>query len=288
MKKIFGKLNLNWKKLIIFAILSGIYTAIMTLIIPLKNTSFHDIAVNFEVWILFGIIIITNSKSAKDSALKCFVFFLISQPLVYLIQVPFKAEGFGLFRFYKFWFMWTIFTIPMGFIGYYIKSNKWWSLLILLPILILLGEHYYNYLRILVYDFPYHLISVLFCLLSLLIYPICIFDNKKIKNVGLTTSILIIVILTVMVFANRYTYNTSILISEGSNNVVFDDTYKVYLQDKNIGKVYIRYEKQIENYEVDAEFKKTGKTNLVLEDKNGKKTIFELTVGVSTYKINEK
>ncbi len=288
MKKIFGKLNLNWKKLIIFAILSGIYTAIMTLIIPLKNTSFHDIAVNFEVWILFGIIIITNSKSAKDSALKCFVFFLISQPLVYLIQVPFKAEGFGLFRFYKFWFMWTIFTIPMGFIGYYIKSNKWWSLLILLPILILLGEHYYNYLRILVYDFPYHLISVLFCLLSLLIYPICIFDNKKIKNVGLTTSILIIVILTVMVFANKYTYNTSILISEGSNNVVFDDTYKVYLQDKNIGKVYIRYEKQIENYEVDAEFKKTGKTNLVLEDKNGKKTIFELTVGVSTYKINEK
>ena len=30
--------------------------------------------------------LLLNSKSAKDSALKCFAFFLISQPLVYLIQ----------------------------------------------------------------------------------------------------------------------------------------------------------------------------------------------------------
>ena len=86
MKKLFGGIDLNWKKLIIFAIIAGVYTAIMAMLPIAKDTSFADITISFEVWILFGIFIIMNSKSAKDSALKCFVFFLISQPLVYLIQ----------------------------------------------------------------------------------------------------------------------------------------------------------------------------------------------------------
>ena len=73
-KKLFGGIDLNWKKLIIFAIIAGVYTAIMAMLPITKNTSFADIAISFEVWILFGIVIIMNSKSAKDSALKCFIF----------------------------------------------------------------------------------------------------------------------------------------------------------------------------------------------------------------------
>ncbi len=75
MKRLFGGINLTWKKLIIFAIIIGAYTAIMALIPAFKDTSFSDIAVQFEWWILFGIIIIYNSESPTDSALKCFVFF---------------------------------------------------------------------------------------------------------------------------------------------------------------------------------------------------------------------
>ena len=86
MKKIFGELNITWPKIIIFAILIGIYSGIIAMVPAAKDTSFTDLTVTFEVWILFGILIITNSKSAKDSALKCFVFFLISQPLIYLVQ----------------------------------------------------------------------------------------------------------------------------------------------------------------------------------------------------------
>ena len=138
-KKIFGEINITWLKLIISAIMVGIYTALMALIPTLKYTSFHDITVTFEVWILFGIIIIMNSKSAVDSALKCFVFFLISQPLVYLIQVPFNSLGFELFIYYKYWFIWTLLTIPMGFIGYYMKNDKWWGILILTPMLLFLS-----------------------------------------------------------------------------------------------------------------------------------------------------
>lgn len=39
-----------------------------------------------------------NSKDPLDSALKTFVFFLISQPLVYLVQVSFSEMGWGLGR----------------------------------------------------------------------------------------------------------------------------------------------------------------------------------------------
>ena len=86
LEKVFGGINLTWKKLIPFAILAGIYTAVMAMLPIAKDTSFADISISFEVWILFGILIIMNSKSAIDSALKCLVFFLISQPLVYVIQ----------------------------------------------------------------------------------------------------------------------------------------------------------------------------------------------------------
>ena len=119
-KKVFGDVDLTWKKIIIFAIIAGIYTAIMSMLPIVKDTSFSDITVTFEIWILFGIFIIMNSKSAKDSALKCFAFFLISQPLVYLIQDVINRSNLFV-TYYRFWFIWTIATIPMGFIG----LNDW-------------------------------------------------------------------------------------------------------------------------------------------------------------------
>ena len=100
MKKLFGEIDLTWKKLIIFAIITAIYTATMAILPITADTSFRDIAATPEWWILFGVIIISNSKSPKDSALKCFVFFLISQPLIYLLQVPFSWQGWHLFSFY--------------------------------------------------------------------------------------------------------------------------------------------------------------------------------------------
>lgn len=75
MKKLFGGINLTWKKLIIFAIITGVYTALMALIPFTKDTSFRDIAIMLEWWIFFRIVIISNSKKTIDSALKCFIFF---------------------------------------------------------------------------------------------------------------------------------------------------------------------------------------------------------------------
>ncbi|MBR2588607.1 MAG: hypothetical protein IKD77_05340 [Bacilli bacterium] len=288
LKKAFGEINLTWKKLIIFAVIAGIYTAIMSLLPIAKDTSFADITITFEVWILFGIFIIMNSKSAKDSALKCFVFFLISQPLVYLLQVPFTSMGWQLFGYYRYWFIWTILCIPMGYIGWYMKKDKWWGLLILTPMLIFLGAHYSGFLKETMYNFPNHILSALFCLATLLLYPICIFKNKKIKIIGITISTVIILIMTGIALTSNTVYNTTVLVNGGSTETVFDSSYNVYLEDSKYGKVYITYNESLEDYVVNAEFKKAGKTNLILEDANGNKTIFEIDIKNNSYELNKK
>ena len=286
-KKLFGGIDLNWKKLIIFAIIAGVYTAIMAMLPIAKNTSFADITISFEVWILFGILIIMNSKSAKDSALKCFIFFLISQPLVYLIQDIINHSKLFL-TYYRFWVIWTICTIPMGFIGYYMKKDKWWGLVILTPMLIFLGIHYSGFLGETLFYFPFHLLSALFCAVTLLLYPICIFNNKKVKIIGIIISLIILIVMTLISFTNNTTYNTTLLVSDSETGEVFDDSDKVYLENEKIGKVNIEYDESLEDYKINAEFKRAGKTNLVLEDSNGNKKIYEIDVKRNTYNITKK
>ena len=192
-KKIFGGIDLTWKKLIIFAVCAGVYTAVMSLIPATYDTSFRDIAINLEWWILMGIIIITNCKSPKESALKCFVFFLISQPLVYLIQVPFNDMGFGLFKFYRYWFIVTLLTIPMGFIGYYINKKNILSVIILLPMLLLLSYLGLDYLDATVDNFPHHLLSFISCYGIIVVVVLCLFKDLRNKLILFGVTLLVTV-----------------------------------------------------------------------------------------------
>lgn len=285
LKKAFGGINLTWPKLIIFAIVAGIYTAIMAILPIAKDTSFADITVTFEVWIIFGIFIIMNSKSSIDSLLKCFIFFLISQPLVYLIQVPFSKLGFGLFTYYRYWFIMTLLTIPMGFVGYYMKKDKWWGTLILLPMQCLLGMEYMKYLGETIMSFPNHILTTIFCLMSIIILPIAIFNDKKAKIIGLIAGIIILIVATTVTIFNKTEYNTTLLVSDSDEGVVFDDTYNVYLHDKKFGEVFIVYEENIEEFMVNARFVKTGKTEFTLESKNGKKYTYEIDVQRNRYDL---
>ena len=285
MKKIFGELNLTWVKVILLAIFIGIYGGAMELIPALRDTSFTDMDVTFEVWILFGILIIVNSKSALDSALKCFVFFLISQPLIYITQDVINHSN--LFEtYYRFWVLWTVACIPMGYIGYYMKKDKWWGLLILTPIMLLLTSSLMTYFRYMVYSFPKHLLTVIFCFITLIIYPLYIFKDKKIKTAGLLINILMIIIALTICILKPYTYSTDVL-ANGDKNP-FDDTYKVSLKDEKYGDVKIRYENGIDSYMVHGDFKKEGKTILILESPSKEKVEYNLTIKRDTYDIKRK
>ena len=285
MKKIFGGINLTWPKLIIMAIILGVYTAIMAMLPIAKDTSFSDLTVSFEVWIFLGIFIIMNSKSPKDSALKCFIFFLISQPLVYLVQDIINHSN--LFNtYYRFWFLLTIACIPMGFIGYYMKKDKWWGLLILIPMLLLTGEMCAGYLSDTMFSFPRHLLTTIFCMGALIIYPLAIFNNKKIRITGVVISGLLIISIFVICIINPPKYSTIILYN--GEKYQFDDSYNVYLVDKKYGDLSVEYDSGLEDWALHADFKKAGKTEFVIESPDGKKRTFDISIERSKYTIKEK
>ena len=107
---------MTWPKLILFAVISGIITALIALLVP-EGNSIRQIAVTFEAWVVLAIIIVVNCEKPLEAACKTFVYFLISQPLVYLIQVPFSRLGWELFGYYRYWFYWTLATFPGGYIA---------------------------------------------------------------------------------------------------------------------------------------------------------------------------
>lgn len=285
MKKMFGGINLTWKKLIIMAIIVGIYTGIMAMLPIVKDTSFSDLTVTFEVWIFFGIFIIMNSKSAKDSALKCFIFFVISQPLVYLVQDVIKHSNL-FFTYYRFWIAWTIACIPMGFVGYYMKKDKWWGLLILVPMLLFTAVECAGYFSKAMFSFPRHLLTTISCICALIIYPLAIFNNKKIKIVGVVISGILIILMILACIINPPIYSTNILSNDGKYQ--FDDSYKAYLLEKKYGDLKIDCEDETKDCMILAEFKKAGKTELILESPDGKKTTLDIFIRRDTYTIKEK
>lgn len=60
LRNLFGNINMTWLKVIIFSVIAGVYTGLINQVPFLSNTSFTDIAVSFECWIVFAIFIIVN------------------------------------------------------------------------------------------------------------------------------------------------------------------------------------------------------------------------------------
>ena len=156
-EKAYGGLDMSWRNVILFAVGTAVLTAFFMIVPIFKDTSFERMGSLFESWIFFAVIIMANCYQKEDTkngsffdkirqplicAAKVFVFFLISQPLIYLFEVPFKEMGWKLFGYYPYWFKWTLATIPMAFIGWYINKKNWLSLIILSPILFVLTSDY--------------------------------------------------------------------------------------------------------------------------------------------------
>ena len=195
--KLYGGLNMSWLTVILFALGTAVLTSIFLIVPFFHNTSFELMGVDFEAWFFFAIIIMANCKKPLESALKTFVFFLISQPLIYLIQVPFSSMGWGLFGYYKYWFLWTLLTFPMAFVGWFITKKNWLSVIILTPVLAFMGSAAYQSGLHCIRLFPYRLVTSLFCLLQIVLYVIAFFPDIKKKLVGILIPLIIVVVFTV-------------------------------------------------------------------------------------------
>ena len=195
--KLFSDIEMSYKRVIIFAVVAAIYTAVINLIPALRNTSFQDIAIYPDCWILFALIIILNCDNYKEAALKCFIFFLISQPLIFLIEAPFDPLGFGIFMYYKRWFIITLLTLPGSIFAYQLKRKDILSVIVLSVANIYLIIQAIKYLMSCMRNFPNHLLSIIFCILLSVLLTFIVFDKKVYRTICL-----IIILLTGIVYSS--------------------------------------------------------------------------------------
>ena len=231
-RKLFGGIKMTWKVVLSFAVIAGVFTAVMATWVPNGN-SFHQIAVNFEAWILCAIVIITNCETPKEAALKTFVFFLISQPLVYLVQVPFSWMGWRLFMYYPYWFRITLLTLPAAFIGWYIKKDTVLSALILSVMLVLLAFLGVSYAQDTWRHFPNYFISALFCFGQIPFLIFGIFRNKKAILTASVISIAATVLFVVQVLTAP-SMNANIYFQLDEEKYPTDVSFTVRVENANI------------------------------------------------------
>lgn len=192
--RLFGNLKMSWSKVILFAIAAAVLTTVFLMLPVFKNTSFERMGVHLEAWIFFAVIIMSNCVRPLESALKTFVFFLISQPLIYLFQVPFSSMGFGLFQYYPHWFMLTLMTFPAAYAGWYIRKKNWLSLLILLPVLVFLTQICVSSFQFAFGHFPYRLVTAVFCLLQVVLYLYAFTSDRRQKLLGFLVPLALILV----------------------------------------------------------------------------------------------
>lgn len=197
-EKIYGKMKMTWQLVIILAVTTALLTALFLIIPVFKNTSFERMGVYLEAWFLFAIIIMSNCKTPVESAMKTFVFFLISQPLIYLLQVPFNPLGFGVFMYYKTWFIYTLLTIPMAYIGWYITKKNWLSVLLLVPVLAFMGMTALESGTFCLRHFPHLLLTTLFCIAQIVLYVLAFMPESKQKIVGIMVPVVVAIVMNFM------------------------------------------------------------------------------------------
>ena len=166
MKKIsaaFGGLPMTWPIVCGFAVIIGIYVGVINQIPIMHDTSFQDVAVTLEWWVLFAVLIVSNCKSAREAGLKCLVFFLISQPVIYLVELPAIGLDKALYYYTSIWLPVSLLTLPGGAIAFLAKRQNALGAAILgvgNTIVALMGV---SYVRQMLGSFPRHLLTVASC-----------------------------------------------------------------------------------------------------------------------------
>ena len=166
MKKIsaaFGGLPMTWPIVCGFAVIIGVYVGIINQIPILHDTSFQDIAVTLEWWVLFAVLIVSNCKSAWEAGLKCLVFFLISQPVIVLVELPTIGLDKALYYYTGIWLPISLLTLPGGAIAFLAKRQNVLGAAILgvgNTIVALMGVSYFQQI---LQVFPRHLLTVASC-----------------------------------------------------------------------------------------------------------------------------
>jgi hypothetical protein len=164
---LFTGIPMTWPRVVVFAVVAGVVTAVLNLVPALADTSATDIAVSYEWWLLFGVIIASNCEKPAEAALKVFVFFLVSQPLVYLVEMPFL--GASVWGYYRYWFIATIACLPAGALANTMRRRGVPGTIALVLAVVMLASLVGFYGMKVSYQFPRHLITLIFSVVLIVV-----------------------------------------------------------------------------------------------------------------------
>ncbi len=240
LEKIYGGLTMSWPVVILLAVGAAVLTAAFLIVPAFKGTSFERMGVYLEAWFVPAVLIMANCEKPLESALKVFVFFLISQPLIYLLQVPFTMFGWGIFMYYKRWFIATLLTFPMAFAGWYITKRNWLSVLIFAPVLAFLGMTAYQC----AVSQPALLLASALCVLQIVVYILAFFPTVLQKIVGLVTPVIVAIVLTFTMPTVDLTAEESLpdgmtFTAEATLQAEGPEPFNIQMVDPEQGRIYI-------------------------------------------------
>lgn len=256
LRKNFGNFNMTWGRVLLFALLAGVYTGVVAGLGFLKDTSFQDIAVTFEWWILFAVFIVVNCKTWWEASLKCFVFFLVSQPLVYLVQIVLFGSPWSLFGYYKYWGVVTILTLPGAAVAFLVKKKNWLSVLVLSVATGLLAYQGVMYANMAIHSFPHHLLSAIACLAIALFLIFILFDEKKHRALAVCLFAAVLVVSAALTVYRTGGGKEEIMLDEG--------TWICSVEDESIVRAEIT-----DGNHVTLRARRNGDCTVVFTDENG-------------------
>lgn len=196
--------------------------------------------------------------------LKTFVFFLISQPIVYLVEVPFL--GFEIFKYYRYWFIITLLTISGSFIACWITKKNILSSSILSVATGGLVYFGISYINTVIYNFPRHIISAVFCFAWAIILTLVILDKLSTR---ITTFAITFVMLLLSVFVTFINPPESTLFASLDENTSW--TYEI----ENPDLVNVKID---DGYYITMTSNNVGSTKITFKGDNGETKVFEINI----------
>lgn len=270
-KKMFGGIEMTWKLLLVYSVLNGVIVGLLNCVPFLEGTSLVAPAVSYEYWFVAALFVITNCKSAKETMLKTFIFFLISQPLIYLVEVPFKPLGWELFRYYKIWFLPTIMTIPGSWIAYQVRRDNVLSSLILSVATGFLFFTGIGSVKGCIASFPKGLLTISFCIAFAIILIQTLLNKKSTRIIAYICSLLLAAALAFYAFTiqSERTAGTSLDSDHQWELVQADEDVTVEVRDGFMT----------------VTGKKNGSYQIVLQNEEGERMIYEAVFGDGTMEL---
>lgn len=212
----FNRINMSWIKVIILSLVCGVIPGLLMIPDFLIGTSLQNPGISYEFWVFMALLIALNCKKPVEAGLKTFVFFLISQPIIYLVQVPFSWMGWNLFSYYPFWAVLTLFTLPGGMLAWFVKKGNWLSVAILSVANVLLSFILVYLFTDMLNKFPKGIIAVLFIIFEIIFFTCMLLKGKKKRIVAFAIALVAIIAGSVYWISTNLVTDKYTIILEGN------------------------------------------------------------------------